>query len=95
MKVEKNSGDGLQNGVGWGFQRKPPCGHAGQLSGPILKSSKRTNNGVGLISDRSDVPPRVYPGADTFPGEGDRRGFGISIWDMIAKPMRGIWNFMD
>jgi len=28
-------------------------------------------------------------------GEEDRGGFGISIWDMIAKPIRGILDIMD
>ena len=64
--------------------------------------------GVGLISDpRSDVPPRSYPGDDNlgkiiftswkknYLGEEDRGGSGISIWDMIAKPIRGIFDIMD
>ena len=62
--------------------------------------------GVGLISDpRSDVPPRSYPGDNNLGkiiftyeinlGEEDRGGSGISIWDMIAKPIRGILDIMD
>ena len=55
-----------------------------------IKGDGQKTFGVGLISDRSDIPPRFDPG-DDHQGEEDR-GFGISLWDILAKPIRGIFD---
>ena len=49
------------------------------------------NIGVGLVSDRSDVPPK----ADHDPGEGSNPDQGrsfSSFWNVLAKPFRGLFN---
>ena len=62
----------------------------------VQKGAGQKSQGVGKISDRSDVPIR---GFDTSPGKnfGDdedekSRGFGVSLWDLFAGPFRGLFK---
>ena len=48
--------------------------------------------GVGLVSDRSDVPPKAD---DDDPGEGSNPDQGrsfSSFWNVLARPFRGFFN---
>ena len=64
----------------------------------ISKRGVGYNKGVGLVSDRSDVP--IPKGSDDDPGE-RKNGGGIigrsfsDWWKIFAKPFRGISVFQD
>ena len=50
------------------------------------------SKGVGiLVSDRSDVPPRFEPDSGERKDEA-RSGLGVTLWDLFAKPFRGLFS---